>query len=284
MLKNFQKYDFGSSHLWLLGQGAIGTGLLFMILKLFNINLDQITVIDMPTKVKPKEQLIKDINETVRIVRGVTSTTSNKIKIISAQINYKNYKKIFNNLSKNDMVIDCIYDVSTLDVLKLCQQTHLKCIEIINAKGISSSGNLIDSISQPKIVRNGAEVTMTIEMADYYDYTNKGVRGIKSSKNAPGSPYSFKKMGISPEGRMSITKWVQSGKAKTSTFGSKTYGAQEKKQIQIEERVESIIQGIKKFGIKKRSWFDDAVKEVFGDFEQVMAEQIGRQISVTIKL
>jgi hypothetical protein len=60
--------------------------------------------------------------------------------------------------------------------------------------------------------------------------------------------------------------------------------AQEKKQIKIEDRVESIIQGIKKFGIKKRSWFDDAVKEVFGDFEKVMAEQIGRQISVTIKL
>jgi hypothetical protein len=121
-------------------------------------------------------------------------------------------------------------------------------------------------------------------MVDYYDYTNKGVRGIKSSKNAPGSPYSFKKLGISPEGRMSITKWVQSGKAKTSTFGSKTYGAQEKKQIKIEDRVNTIIENIKKYGIKKRSWFDDAVKEVFGDFEKVMAEQIGRQISVTIKL
>lgn len=193
--------------------------------------------------------------------------------------------------SKNDFLSKIgskdyvLLDESNLSFIeKKGLELRLKCIEIINTKGISSSGNLIDSISQPKIVRNGAEVTMTIEMADYYDYTNKGVRGIKSSKNAPGSPYSFKKMGISPEGRMSITKWVQSGKAKTSTFGSKTYGAQEKKQIKIEDRVESIIQGIKKFGIKKRSWFDDAVKEVFGDFEKVMAEQIGRQISVTIKL
>ena len=47
MLKKFTKYDFGPSHLWLLGQGAIGSGLLFMILKLFNINLEQITVIDI---------------------------------------------------------------------------------------------------------------------------------------------------------------------------------------------------------------------------------------------
>ena len=187
-----------------------------------------------------------------------------------------------NSIGSKDYVL---LDESNLSFIeKKGLEFKQKCIDIINAKGISSSGNLIDSIGQPKIVRNGAEVTMTIDMVDYYDYTNKGVRGIKSSKNAPGSPYSFKKLGISPEGRMSITKWVQSGKAKTSTFGSKTYGAQEKKQIKIEDRVNTIIKNIKKYGIKKRSWFDDAVKEVFGDFEKVMAEQIGRQISVTIKL
>lgn len=159
-----------------------------------------------------------------------------------------------------------------------------KCIDIINAKGISASGNLIDSIGQPVIKKNGAEVTMTIDMADYYDYTNRGVKGIKSSKNAPGSPYQFKKLGISAEGRQSITAWVQSGKAKTAKFGKKTYGAQEKKQVSIEGQVNTIIENIKKYGIKKRSWFDDAAKEVFGNFSEVMAEQIGRQISVTIKL
>ncbi len=140
MLKNFQKYDFGTSHLYLMGQGAIGSGLLFMILKLFTINLDQITVIDMPSKLKSKEQLVKDINETVRIVRG---TTNNKIKIISTQVTYKNYKKIFHNLSKNDLIIDCVYDVSTLDVLKLCQQVGCayvnSCIEIWNYRDIDNA-------------------------------------------------------------------------------------------------------------------------------------------------
>jgi hypothetical protein len=192
--------------------------------------------------------------------------------------------------SKNDFLSSIgskyvLFDESTLGFIeKKGLELRDRCIELLNARGVSSSGELIESIGLPKITQSANGLTMTIEMADYYDYTNKGVRGIKSSKNAPGSPYSFKKLGISPEGRMSITKWVQSGKAKTSTFGSKTYGAQEKKQIKIEDRVESIIQGIKKFGIKKRSWFDDAVKEVFGDFEKVMAEQIGKQISVTIKL
>lgn len=159
-----------------------------------------------------------------------------------------------------------------------------KCIDIINARGISASGKLIDSMGEAEVTKNGAEVIVTIDMVDYYDYTNKGVKGTKSSKNAPDSPYRFRNLNMSDEGRMSITRWVQSGKAKTAKFGKKTYGAQEKKQISIEDRVNTIIENIKKYGIKKRSWFDDAAKEVFGNFSEVMSEQIGRQISVTIKL
>ena len=178
-----------------------------------------------------------------------------------------------------------LFDTSTLDLIeKKGDELRDKCIELLNERGISSSGDLIDSISLPKITQSANGVTMTIEMADYYDYTNKGVKGWKSSKNAPNSPYQYKTKGMSDEGRKSVTRWVTSGKAKTVTFGKKTYGEQEKKQIKIESQVDGVIWAIKAYGLKKRSWFDDAVKEVFGDFEQVMAEQIGRQISVTIKL
>lgn len=178
-----------------------------------------------------------------------------------------------------------LFDTSTLDLIeKKGDELRDKCIELLNARGISSSGDLIDSISLPKITQSANGVTMTIEMADYYDYTNKGVKGWKSSKNAPNSPYQYKTKGMSDEGRKSVTRWVTSGKAKTVTFGKKTYGEQEKKQIKIESQVDGVIWAIKAYGLKKRSWFDDAVKEVFGDFEKVMAEQIGRQISVTIKL
>ena len=30
-------------------------------------------------------------------------------------------------------------------------------------------------------------------------------------------------------------------------------------------------------------WFDDAVEEVFGDFDVIMAEQLGKDISVTFQ-
>lgn len=193
-----------------------------------------------------------------------------------------NRNDFLNQIGSKDYVL---FDESNLSFIeKKGLELRQKFIDLINERGVSASGKLIDSIGQPELNVSGNGLTMTIDMADYYDYTNKGVRGIKSSNNAPGSPYQFKKLGISDEGRKSITAWVQSGKAKTATFGTKTYGAQEKKQIKIQDKVEGIIRGIKKFGIKKRSWFDDAVKEVFGDFEEVMSEQIGRQISVTIKL
>ncbi len=119
MLKNFPKYDFGPSHLWLLGQGSIGGALLFMILKLFNIDLDQITVIDMPTKKNSKDSIVKNVQEIVRLVRG---TTTKKINVVPMNINQKNYLTIFKNLSKNDLIIDCVYDVCTLDIIKLCQE------------------------------------------------------------------------------------------------------------------------------------------------------------------
>jgi hypothetical protein len=193
--------------------------------------------------------------------------------------------------SKNDFLSSIgskdykLFDTSTLDFIeKKGDEFRDKCIELLNSRGVSSSGDLIESISLPKITQSANGVTMTIEMADYYDYTNKGVKGWKSSKNAPNSPYQYKTKGMNDEGRKSVTRWVTSGKAKTVTFGKKTYGEQEKKQIKIESQVDGVIWAIKAYGLKKRSWFDDAVKEVFGDFEQVMAEQIGRQISVTIKL
>ncbi len=140
MLKNFPKYDFGPSHLWLLGQGAIGGALLFMILKLFNIELDQITVIDMPTKKNPKENIIKNVQEIVKLVR---SGSTKKINIIPLNINQKNYLTIFKTLGKNDLIIDCVYDVCTLDVIKLCQERNSvyisSAIEIWNYRDVDTA-------------------------------------------------------------------------------------------------------------------------------------------------
>jgi homospermidine synthase len=115
MLESYNKYNFGNSHIWLLGQGTIGPALLFMILKLFNINLNQITVIDM----KPEEEIRPAIDLMVRILRN----TPNIINIMgSTQIKKDNYLDIFKNLKVNDLIIDCANDINANDIINLCQQ------------------------------------------------------------------------------------------------------------------------------------------------------------------
>ena len=172
-------------------------------------------------------------------------------------------------------------------VEKLGIDFRLKCIELLNQRGVTASGKLEDSISQPIIVTEGSKITMTIKMADYYDYTNKGVKGWADSSRAPNSPYQFKTKGMDDEGKKSIEEYIRSGRKKITTF-SQSYKEMETKLKRrnkgnqlFEFAVKNTIFGIKKKGIRAKHWFDDAVKEVFGDVGQVMAEAYGRDITVT---
>lgn len=169
-------------------------------------------------------------------------------------------------------------------------QFRLKCIDLINERGVSASGKLIDSIGQPEIVQTDNSLSIKISMADYYDYTNKGVKGWKDSSKAPNSPYQYKTKGMNEAGKKSIEEYVRSGAKKVTTF-SQSYKELESKFSQykgkkklIDFQIANAIFGIKAKGIKAKHWFDDAVKEVFGDFEQVLAEVLGDAIKVTINL
>lgn len=177
------------------------------------------------------------------------------------------------------------YEAESL-IEKLGIDFRLKCIELLNQRGVTASGKLEDSISQPNIVKDGSKITMTITMADYYDYTNKGVKGWAESSRAPNSPYQFKTKGMNAAGRKSIEEYVRSGQKKVTTF-SPAYKELEKKFSRrggkelIDFQIKNAIFGIKKKGIRVKRWFDDAVKDVFGDVGQVMAEAFGKDITVT---
>ena len=161
--------------------------------------------------------------------------------------------------------------------------------ENIRKKGLVSSGALADNIF-PQITDNGNK--LIIKVLDYYDYVNEGVRGVKSSKNASGSPYKFKNYGMNPEGRKSIRQYIQSGKAKvSSTMNDKARGIgleskgvkfKEKKSL-IDRQVDNLIYNIKKYGIKKTNYFTDTVKEVFADFEAQMGEALGYDVKINLE-
>jgi hypothetical protein len=130
-----------------------------------------------------------------------------------------------------------------------------------------------------------SEDKLTIRMLDYYDYPNKGVKGVDSSRNAPGSPYQYKNYGMNARGRDSIRKYIQSGKAKiTSVRRDVARGiGSERKGVDLETtKVNTLIYLIKKYGVKKTSYYDKAFEKVFGTLQQALSDGIGYQITLTI--
>lgn len=118
MLKEmYQSYDFGKGHIYLLGQGSIGPALLYMILKIFKIKQEQITIIDL----KPLDEL----KAIVKYVVNAALHEESKIEIISKRIDEHNYKQIFTKdykLTHDDIIIDCAIEICSIDMMRICQE------------------------------------------------------------------------------------------------------------------------------------------------------------------
>jgi hypothetical protein len=158
---------------------------------------------------------------------------------------------------------------------------------LIDERQITASGYLAD-VSNPEITEQPGSTTLQIRLADYYDYVNKGVKGVKSSRNAPKSPYQFKTLGVGDAMRASLTKYVTNNRSKIRTvtrykpIGLERKGVQSSTKSTIEREVDTMGYMIKRFGIKARYYFDDAFNEVFKDFEMVMLESVGNDIIIGI--
>ena len=148
----------------------------------------------------------------------------------------------------------------------------------LNRKQINASGNLESNI-QPIVYDNGTG--FEIRMLDYYDFVNKGVKGVKSSRNAPNSPYKYKNYGMSVEGRASIKRYIESGKAKVS-IKQKAVGYENKNISLIDAQVNTMVYNIKKYGIKQTGYFDAAIEKVFKNFSTKISQAIGKQIAIEI--
>lgn len=153
----------------------------------------------------------------------------------------------------------------------------------IKDRKVVASGQLESNI---EIISDENLNKISITMLDYFDYPNEGVKGIKSSKNAPNSPYQFKNYGMNSDGRAKIKDYIQSGKAKISDT-SKTkvkVGLETKKKSLIDMQTDQLIYLIKKHGIKRTRYFDDAFDTIFGTFAEDMAKAYGQDIAFNIKL
>jgi len=155
-----------------------------------------------------------------------------------------------------------------------------------NERGLAGSGNLI-SKAEVEITQESNNQVMRILLPYYYDFVNKGVKGVKSSRNAPKSPYKFKTLGMSQEGYQSIKRYIQSGRSKTKSV-RQTVGMEGKyKKIsgkgKLDQQVKEAIIGIKSYGIKTTNYFDDAYNDTFKDLQDVISERVGNMVAISIQ-
>jgi len=120
LLNNKINFD---NKIYIIGFGAIGNALLWLLLKLFNIKDYNITIIEKDDKIN------------FNIDRFI-----NKFPKINFLFNIKltrtNYKTLLKDIKTNDIVIDCAYDIGTTDLLIYCNEkgaSHINsCIQTWN--------------------------------------------------------------------------------------------------------------------------------------------------------
>lgn len=154
----------------------------------------------------------------------------------------------------------------------------------INEKNIVASGALAsDKNIIVEVAQSGSSAELTVRMLNYYDFVNKGVKGVKSIRNAPASPYQFKTLGMNDAGRESLRNYITQGKAKATTFAKyRKLGVEKKGASLMDTQVNTLAYLIKAFGIKARPYFDEVYQKVFADVEDVIIETAGAEMLISL--
>lgn len=171
----------------------------------------------------------------------------------------------------------------------------LKVKENIEVLGISDTGALSDDIAQGDLIKDSQGYSISVgypkgsKASKYYDFVNKGVKGVKSG--TPNSPYSFKNLGVGRSMLKNISSWVNRNgikrndvsitkrQAKRESLSKMVSEASKKKSLAY-----AVAVNIKKKGLKKTSFFDSAIDSYFGnEFTQNIGKIIGQDIKVIIR-
>jgi hypothetical protein len=165
----------------------------------------------------------------------------------------------------------------------------------IEVLGISDTGALIDDIAQGELVKesNGYSIEVGYprgsKAAKYYDFVNKGVKGVKSG--TPNSPYAFKNIGVGRAMLQNIKSWVdRNGIRRNDVAITRRQATRQSLSNMVSEASRSknlayaVAVNIKKRGLRKTGFFDSAVDSYFGsDFASGVSKIIGQDIKVLIR-
>jgi hypothetical protein len=167
----------------------------------------------------------------------------------------------------------------------------------IRDKGKVDTGNMSDiEVGTVQFANGKWSLTIGYDpnnpASKYYDYQNKGVKGIKS--NSPNSMYAFRTLSVSPKMVEAIMKWYmrhrnyirnesqKKGLSKLQTK-RKSVASKVSPQKKLRDIAESTAKRIKERGIKRIGFFEDNMK-IFGkEFQKEVAVAMGTNIVVSFK-
>lgn len=165
--------------------------------------------------------------------------------------------------------------------------------------GKVSSGNLEDGITSGDLIEDqgGYEIDLGYKSDDsaakYYDYVNKGVMGYSSGQ--PNSEYGFKSLKVSRDMVKSLLLWYrkrgnaarredQKKKISATQRKNKSLARTVKKADSLKSLAYATAVSIKKKGIRKTAFFDNAVQFSFGKgFIDAVGRTVGQDIKVYLR-
>lgn len=160
-------------------------------------------------------------------------------------------------------------------------------------------GNLSD-MQVSAIKQKGTKYELTIgydesnPASKYYDYQNKGVRGLESGKPS-SSPYYFKEFWVSKNMVKALMQWYLRHKNYIKNDDQrknlsplqqkrKTLGNIVNQQTKLKQIATNTAKAIKKRGMPRVGFFDDNLDKAFGeDFKKKLAKALGQDVILNIK-
>lgn len=189
---------------------------------------------------------------------------------------------------------------STKQIIILSAANFIEKVkENLQKQGKVVTGKLEDGITQGDLIedRSGMEIDLGYLDSDsaskYYDYVNKGVTGYASGK--PNSEYGFKSLKVSAQMVKSLLQWYRKrGNAARREDQVKKLSATQRKNKRLKKQVDAAKNlkslayatavSIKKKGIRKSGFFDDAVSFSFGKgFVDAVSRTVGQDIKVYLR-
>ena len=146
-----------------------------------------------------------------------------------------------------------------------------------------SSGELLKSLRFELHPRGGG-YALTIYAADYYDFVNQCVKGVKSSDKAPNSPYSFRKLTVGYEMATSIRKWMIRHNVKSFRQNKDFKHAQVKTFQETSQSMSfRIAAGIKRNGLRATYFWDNAYDKYFPGLAPKLAQALETDVSIVLR-